>query len=56
MSSLHLTFAGLATLCASFCWGPPAAAQVPVDLELVLAIDASGSVDTSEFFLQLPHE
>ncbi len=53
MSSLHLTFAGLATLCASFCWGPPAAAQVPVDLELVLAIDASGSVDTSEFFLQL---
>ncbi len=40
-------------LCASLCWGSPAAAQMPVDLELVLAIDASGSVDTSEFYLQL---
>jgi hypothetical protein len=30
----------------------PAAAQEPVDLELVLAVDASGSVDLSEFDLQ----
>src|SRR6185437_9044771 len=30
----------------------PARAQVPVDLELVLAVDASGSVDQSRFALQ----
>jgi Protein of unknown function (DUF1194) len=35
------------------CWpGGAAAAEVPVDLELVLAIDASGSVDAREFDLQ----
>jgi len=33
-------------------WAAPAAAQEAVDLELVLAIDASGSVDISEFELQ----
>lgn len=33
-------------------WAGPAAAQTPVALELVLAVDASGSVDFSEFDLQ----
>src|SRR5438876_6428433 len=41
-------------------WGPmlafaiviPAAAQTPVDLQLVLAVDASGSVDQVRFELQ----
>lgn len=31
----------------------PAGAQMPVDLELVLAVDASGSVDDGEFALQM---
>jgi len=31
---------------------PPAAAQVPVDTALVLAVDASGSIDAGEFALQ----
>ena len=31
---------------------PAAAAEVPVDLELVLAVDSSPSIDISEFFLQ----
>jgi hypothetical protein len=30
-------------------WAGPVAAQTPVPLELVLATDASGSVDISEF-------
>ena len=30
-----------------------AVAQVPVDLELLLAVDASGSVDNSEYMLQI---
>lgn len=33
-------------------WTAPAAAQDAVDLELVLAVDASGSVDAREFALQ----
>jgi hypothetical protein len=33
-------------------WAGPAAAQTPVGLELVLAVDASGSVDLREFDLQ----
>jgi hypothetical protein len=40
----------LAVLAAA--WAAPAAAQEAVDLELVLAIDASGSVDSKEFALQ----
>ena len=32
---------------------PPARAETPVDLELVLAVDASGSVDDGEYALQL---
>src|SRR4029077_4619510 len=39
----------LLTLVAS---GPPAAAQTGVDLQLVLAVDASGSVDQVRFELQ----
>jgi hypothetical protein len=33
-------------------WAGPAAAQTAVDLELLLAVDASGSVDEGEFDLQ----
>ena len=33
-------------------WAGPAASQTAVDLELVLAVDASGSVDEREFDLQ----
>jgi hypothetical protein len=33
--------------------GPACAAEIPADLELVLAIDASGSVDEGEFRLQM---
>ena len=45
--------AAILALLMSFCWSGPARAQLPVDLELVLAGDASGSVDQREFLLQL---
>jgi len=38
---------------ACFAFGASAARAVPVDLELVLAVDCSGSVDESEFTLQI---
>jgi len=41
---LAMSLAGLTT--------PPAAAQTPVDVQLVLAVDASGSVSDSRFELQ----
>ena len=45
---------GLAALLSGFAgaWAGPAGAQGAVALELVLAVDASGSVDLSEFDLQ----
>src|SRR5437588_667484 len=42
-------FAGL---CLSLLFGPAAAAQTPADLQLVLAVDASGSVNQYRFDLQ----
>lgn len=42
----------LAALSTVFSDGPAARAQVPVDLELILAVDASGSVDEVEAQLQ----
>ena len=47
MRDALLSFAIVAALAA------PAMAEQPVDLELVLAVDASGSVDDREFRLQL---
>ena len=47
---LWLLFAGAAWL---FAEAHPARAQVLVDLELVLAVDASGSIDEREFRLQM---
>jgi hypothetical protein len=44
-----LLLAGLASLAAASAAG----AETPVDLELVLAVDASGSVDDAEFGLQM---
>src|ERR1044072_7516071 len=47
----------IAALLATALWlaaTPPAAAQeIPVDLELVLAVDVSGSVDEREYSLQM---
>jgi hypothetical protein len=42
----------LAVLLACLCWAAPAFAEMPVDLALVLAVDASGSIDQAEFQLQ----
>ncbi len=42
-----------AVAAALMMWGGAAAAQQTIELELVLAIDASGSVDATEFDLQL---
>lgn len=44
-------FAGLAL--AVLAWGPVRAQDVAVDLEVVLAVDSSSSVDSEEFNLQL---
>jgi len=41
-----------AALAAAMVWAAQAAAQVPVDTALVLAVDASGSIDSDEFRLQ----
>jgi len=41
-----------AALAAACLWAASAAAQVGVDTALVLAVDASGSIDTAEFRLQ----
>jgi hypothetical protein len=41
-----------AALALAFGWGAPAGAQTAVDLQLVLAVDASGSVDYTRFELQ----
>ena len=43
----------LPVICLSMFLAPSAAADEIVDLELALAVDASGSVDDSEFALQL---
>ena len=47
--------AGLAAAFAFLVWAdvPPAAAEELVDLELVLAIDGSSSIDDAEFALEL---
>lgn len=45
--------ASLAALFVAFTGGSPASTDTAVDLELVLAIDASASVDPAEFSLQL---
>src|SRR5688572_598069 len=45
-----LRFVGLLLLACSVC--APAFGQTPVDLQLVLAVDASGSVDQRRFALQ----
>lgn len=47
----RMAFFWLPLLAASMAAAPPAAAQ-PVDLELVLAVDASGSIDEDEMQLQ----
>jgi hypothetical protein len=49
------TLGELATIGAVAMLGGPASAQMstPVDLELVLAVDVSSSVDSSEFHLQM---
>ena len=44
---------GLAAVAALGLALEPAAAETPVELELVLAIDTSSSVDTREFSLQV---
>ncbi|MEM6662931.1 MAG: DUF1194 domain-containing protein [Pseudomonadota bacterium] len=46
--TLHAVIAALLVI-----WSSVARAETPVDLELVLAVDASGSVDEREFLLQL---
>ncbi len=55
-SKIITGLAGVCTLLAALAWlvqSRPAMAQTPVDLEIVLAVDASGSVDNNEFALQL---
>lgn len=56
MNTLHLGRRGSVLLAASFCLllapHQTFAAEVPVDLELVLAADASGSIDSEERRLQ----
>src|SRR5262245_64173286 len=47
-----IRFAAAALLLALVASPPPAAAQTGVDLQLVLAVDASGSVDQIRFELQ----
>jgi len=47
-----IRFAAAALLLAFVASGPPATAQTGVDLQLVLAVDASGSVDQIRFELQ----
>src|SRR5215831_1772351 len=47
-----IRFAAAALLLALVASEPPAAAQTGVDLQLVLAVDASGSVDQIRFELQ----
>lgn len=42
----------LVVLVAGLCWGAAGRAQQPVDLELVLSVDSSGSIDSDEFRLQ----
>jgi len=49
--SINLVRAAAATLLA-LCLAAPLAAQTAVDLQLVLAVDASGSVDEQRFELQ----
>ncbi len=41
-----------ATILLALAWTGPADAQVPVDTALVLAVDASGSIEEAEFRLQ----
>jgi hypothetical protein len=41
-----------AALAAALAWAPAAAADIPVDLELVLAADGSGSIDNEELKFQ----
>ena len=56
MRPWRVTFAGMRLLLASLTClvlTLPVRAQTPVDLELLLAVDASGSVDAEEFRLQL---
>src|SRR3982075_3504079 len=47
-----LLFAAVAAVMLAFVSALPAAAQTAVDLQLVLAVDASGSVDQVRFDLQ----
>jgi hypothetical protein len=42
----------LAVFLACLCFAVPALAETPVDIALVLAVDASGSIDAAEFQLQ----
>ena len=49
---MRLLLVGLAVLLGLGAFAPSRALAVPVDLELVLAIDVSGSVNPSEFALQ----
>lgn len=51
MRTLARAFRGL--LLGALLAPAPALAEIPVDLELVLAVDASGSVDDTEFALQM---
>jgi len=41
-----------AALAAALAWAPAASAEIPVDLELVLAADGSGSIDNEELKFQ----
>ena len=55
---MRLTSTLDAIRCAAVLWlalgvGTPACAQTAVDLQLVLAVDASGSVDQRRFELQM---
>ncbi len=53
MSRLCRALVWLSAFLPGLTWGFAAVALEPVELELVLAIDASGSVDAREFDLQL---
>src|SRR5690606_26576025 len=51
-TSMTLFARRLAVLLAGLCCAAPTLAETPVDVALVLAVDASGSIDPAEFQLQ----
>ena len=53
LSPSRTCIASMSMLAATAAWSPPSAAGEYVDLELLLAIDVSASVDVSEYALQM---